>query len=232
VAATARKLDANVTVVEPVPGPPLASRIGTAAATKLLAIHVANGVQIHTGIGVESIAQLDGDTVQAVLSNGDTVEADVVLIAVGSVPTTDWLESSGLAVDNGLICDEYCSAGHDVWGAGDVASWQHVGYDRRLRLEHRTNAQEQGLAVAANVVGTREPFVPVPYFWTNQYDVRVQMHGVVTDTADTEIVEGGPDEDSFVQTFSNAGRVTAALGWNAARRMAEYRKQLLEDMSR
>ena len=229
VAATSRKFDTDVTVVEPIPGPPLASRVGTEAATKLLHTHEANGVRIHTGIGVSDIASSDGQAVTATLSDGTTVDADVVLIAVGSVPTTDWLEGSGLPVQNGLMCDQFCSAGSDVWGAGDVASWEHVGYQRRLRLEHRTNAQEQGHAVAHNIVGPPEPFVPIPYFWTDHYDVRIQLSGVIPEGADTAIVEGDPSEDKFVQTFSEGGRVMAVLAWKAPRLMAEYRKQLMAE---
>lgn len=231
VAATARGLGATVTVVEPIPGPPLASRIGTVAATKLQAVHADRGVEIHTGVGVSALeAEAGGTPVHATLGDGTTVEADVVLIAVGSVPATQWLESSGVELANGVVCDEFCSAGNDVWAAGDVASWLHVGYDLRMRLEHRTNAQEQGLAVGRNIVGPRVAFTPVPYFWTNQYDVRIQVHGHVVDLDHAEVTEGDSADSSFVQTFSEHGRVTAALGWNAARLMAGYRKQLLEAM--
>ena len=231
VAATARQLGATVTVVEPIPGAPLASRIGVVAATKLNEVHSANGVQIRTGIGVADLAAGDGDAVRATLSDESTVEADVVLIAVGSVTATDWLTESGLTLDNGVVCDEYCRAGADVWAAGDVASWYHSGYDQRLRLEHRTNAQEQGLAVARNILGAAEPFRPVPYFWTYQYDARIQMHGHIVEIENNEIVEGALADEKFVETFSHAGRVTAVLGWNSARSMAGHRKQLLDAMS-
>lgn len=231
VAATARGLGATVTVVEPIPGPPLASRIGTEAATKLQTVHADHGVVIHTGLGVAGLdATAGGGPVHATLGNGTTVDADVVLIAVGSVPNTKWLEGSGVEVANGVVCDECCSAGNDVWAAGDVASWLHIGYDRRLRLEHRTNAQEQGLAVARNILGPPVPFTPVPYFWTNQYDVRIQVHGQIVDIDNNKIIEGDPSEASFVQTFSSSGQVTGALGWNAARLMAAQRKQLIEAM--
>ncbi len=230
VAATARTLGATVTVVEPIPGPPLASRIGEEAATKLRALHESHGVQIHTGIGVDDLTPSSGGAIESTLSDGTKLDADVVLVAVGSTPSTEWLAGSGLPLDNGLICDEFCSAGSDVWAAGDVASWHHVGYQRRLRLEHRTNAQEQGLAVAANIVGTPTPFVPVPYFWTYQYDARIQVHGVIADVTRTSVVEGNPADASFVQTFSLDGGVVAALGWNSARRMAEYRRRLIEAM--
>jgi NADPH-dependent 2,4-dienoyl-CoA reductase/sulfur reductase-like enzyme len=220
-AATARGLGADVHVVEPIPGPPLANKIGTVAAAKLLAMHTDHGVTIQTGIGVEGI---EADGVK--LSDGSRLDGDVMLISIGAAPMVSWLEGSGLPLDNGLVCDEYCYAGNNVWGAGDVASWVHVGYGRRLRLEHRTNAQEQGQHVAANILGAHEPFTPIPYFWTDQFESRVQVRGLIPPEAEGEIVEGDPDGDSFVQTFSVQGRPIGVLGWNAARLAMQHARQL------
>ena len=227
VAATARALGVDVTVVEPIPGPPLASRIGDVAASKLLALHEANGVRVHTGIGVADFASDSGRVITVSLTDGASIEADVVVIAVGSLPMTDWLAESGLTIDNGLICDEFCAAGRGVWAAGDVASWHHARYNRRLRLEHRTNAQEQGYAVARNILGAHEAFVPIPYFWTDHYDVRIQLSGIIPENAIGAIVEGDPGESKFVQTYSDGDELFGVLAWNAPRLMAEYRKQLL-----
>jgi NADPH-dependent 2,4-dienoyl-CoA reductase/sulfur reductase-like enzyme len=220
-AATARGLGADVHVVEPIPGPPLANKIGTVAAAKLLAMHTDHGVTIQTGIGVDGI---EADGVK--LSDGSRLDGDVMLISIGAAPMVSWLEGSGLPLDNGLVCDEYCYAGNNVWGAGDVASWVHVGYGRRLRLEHRTNAQEQGQHVAANILGAHEPFTPIPYFWTDQFESRVQVRGLIPPEAEGEIVEGDPDGDSFVQTFSVQGRPIGVLGWNAARLAMQHARQL------
>jgi NADPH-dependent 2,4-dienoyl-CoA reductase/sulfur reductase-like enzyme len=222
VAATSRGLGAEVTVVEPVPGPPLASRIGDAAAIRLQQLHAEHGVTIHTGVGVETITETG-----VVRSDGESHDADVIFIAVGSTPTTEWLNGSGLSIDNGLVCDEYCHAGHDVWGAGDVASWMHVGYGQRMRLEHRTNAQEQGHAVAKNILGANEPFTPVPYFWTDQYDARVQLAGVIPRNAEIAVVEGDVNSDQFVQTYSVGGQVAGVLAWKAPRQLAQYRRGLV-----
>jgi NADPH-dependent 2,4-dienoyl-CoA reductase/sulfur reductase-like enzyme len=222
VAATSRGLGADVTVVEPVPGPPLASRIGEVAARRLAALHQSHGVRIHTGVGVETITE-NG----VVRSDGVSHEADVILIAVGSTPTTQWLEDSALTIDNGVVCDEYCAAAPGVWAAGDVASWFHQGYAQRMRLEHRTNAQESGHAVAKNILGAAEPFEPIPYFWTDHYDVRVQLAGVIPRDATVEIVEGDADAEKFVQTYAVPGGVTGVLAWNAPRQLAQYRRDLV-----
>lgn len=242
VAASARTLGAQVTVVEPVPGDPLANRIGPVAAAKLVAMHRANGVRVITGVGVTT---LSGDAeapspyvdsggepdhrqpVRAVqLTDGTVLPADVVLVAVGSNPCVEWLESSGLLIDDGVVCDEYCAAGPNVWAAGDVARWLHRGLDRHVRLEHRTNATEQGRNVAQNILGARLPFQPVPFFWTDHYETKIQLAGTLPHGADSEIVEGDVAGDSFVQTFSVDGALTGVLCWNSARRMTAYRNML------
>lgn len=228
VAATANGLGADVTVVEPVPGPPLATRVGTTAAELLLAAHLAHGIRIHTGVGVaDLVAEADGP-IRAELTDDTHRTADVVLIAVGSTPNTQWLHDSGLTINNGLTCDEFCNAGPGVWGAGDVASWFHVGYQQRLRLEHRTNAHEHGYAVGRNILGANEPFTPVPYFWTDQYDVRIQLAGVIPPDARSEIVEGTPGDNKFVEAFmTTAGQVAGVLAWNAPRLLAQHRRDLV-----
>ncbi|HWF74779.1 MAG TPA: FAD/NAD(P)-binding oxidoreductase [Solirubrobacteraceae bacterium] len=222
-AATARTLGATVTVVEPLTRP-LAGRLGDHVADRLLALHEANGVEIHTGVGV---ARLVGATaVEAVeLTDGRSLPADVVLVAIGCVPCTGWLEGSALTVDDGIVCDEYCSAGPDVWAAGDVARWWHVGAGRHVRVEHRTNASEQGSAVARAVLGERVPFDPVPFFWTDQYDVKIQMAGLMGDEPEVMMAEGAT-EQSFVQLFNDGGTVTSVLGWNAAREVTQRRRAL------
>jgi NADPH-dependent 2,4-dienoyl-CoA reductase/sulfur reductase-like enzyme len=95
-----------------------------------------------------------------------------------------------------------------------------------MRLEHRTHAQEQGHAVAKNILGANEPFTPIPYFWTDQFESRVQVRGLIPPEAEGEIVEGDPDGDSFVQTFSVQGRPIGVLGWNAARLAMQHARQM------
>jgi len=101
-----------------------------------------------------------------------------VLVAIGSVPATGWLEGSGLSLANGVDCDELCGAAPGVVAAGDVASWVHPGLGRRVRVEHRMNATEQGMAAAKTLLGKGTPFAPIPYFWTDQYDVKIQAYGL------------------------------------------------------
>jgi NADPH-dependent 2,4-dienoyl-CoA reductase/sulfur reductase-like enzyme len=179
--------------------------------------HMSNGVKPPTA------------PVRAVRLTGNTiVEADVVLVAIGCRPCVEWLEGSGLRIDDGVVCDEYCVAAPGVWAAGDVARWHHPVLGRELRLEHRMNANEQAQAVADNILGSNTPFAPVPFFWTDHYNVKIQVWGTVPADAHATLVEGDLDSDSFVMAFRGAGShlVEGYLGWNAGARMAAYRDML------
>lgn len=229
VAATAISLGARVTVVEPL-AHPLANRIGVTTAAKLMRRHQEAGVDLRLGIGVRQVSPGgDGSTVE--LADGTVLRSGAICVGIGCVPGTAWLESSGLDLRNGLVCDEYCAAAPHVWSAGDVACWNHVGLGRHLRIEHRTNAQEQGEAVARNILGARTPFTPVPFFWSDQYDVKLQCAGLLPDDPEDEgiVVEGDPDSNSFLRAYYRNGVLVGALGWNAAKAMPAYRRQIRFD---
>lgn len=233
VAATARGLGAEVVVVEPV-ARPLADRLGSLAAARLLALHQSNGVRVLTGTAVEGVTghrnadHLERDGPHSVwLTGGAVLEADTLLVAIGCSPRLDWLQDTGVNVSDGVVCDEFCKAGPDVWAAGDVARWLHPGLGRHIRLEHRTNATEQGRAVALNILGARRPFRPVPFFWTDHFGTKIQMSGFLPAGARRELAEGSLDSDSFVQTFWEAQTLVGVLGWNAARAMTKFRRALM-----
>jgi NADPH-dependent 2,4-dienoyl-CoA reductase/sulfur reductase-like enzyme len=224
VAATARALGVRVTIVEPMEHP-MASALGSLAAGRLLGTHREQGVRILTGVGVDTLH--GSERVRAVeLTDGTRVEADIVLMAIGCAPRLDWLVDSGLECDNGIVCDKRCRAAPGVWAAGDVARWRHSALERHVRLEHRMNATEQGQAAARSILGDPEPFSPIPFFWTDQYDARVQVWGFVPAHTTEELSEGDADGDSFIVTFREDGRPVGALGWNAAPRLRVYREQI------
>jgi 3-phenylpropionate/trans-cinnamate dioxygenase ferredoxin reductase subunit len=233
VAATARRLGAEVVVVEPV-ARPLENRLGAFAAARLLALHQSNGVRVLTGVGIESVTGRPGpvhpgcDGPHVVrLTSGAVLEADALLVAIGCSPRLGWLAGSGITVSDGVVCDEFCQAAADVWAAGDVARWLHPGLGKHIRLEHRTNATEQGRAVALNILGAQCPFRPVPFFWTDHYETKIQVAGFLPAGAECELAEGSLDSGSFVQTFRQAGILVGVLGWNAARSMTNYRRTLV-----
>ena len=112
--------------------------------------------------------------------------------------------------------------------AGDVASWVNPRYQRRMRVEHRMNATEQGAAAAVNLLkGDVQPFAPLPYFWSDQYNVKIQVHGDLPDGAEAAIEEGSPADGKFVALYRKDGATTAVLGWNSPARLIRYRKLLL-----
>ena len=162
------------------------------------------------------------------LTDGSVVPADCVLVSIGAVPATDWLRTSGLAIGDGVECDEFCRAAPGIYAAGDVASWVNPRYQRRMRIEHRMNATEQGTAAAVNLLkGDVQPFAPVPYFWSDQYNVKLQVHGHLSDGAEIAIEDGSPADGKFVALFRKDGAPIAVLGWNSPARLIRYRKLLL-----
>lgn len=228
VAASARGMDLDVTVVEPLAAP-MIRQVGPQVAAVVARLHRDHGVDLRTGVSVSEIRS-EGNRVTALaLSDGSVLPADCVLVSIGAVPAVDWLTGSGLPLGDGVECDEYCRAAPGVYAAGDVASWINPRYGRRMRLEHRMNASEQGRAAAQNLLnGDVTPFSPLPYFWTDQYDVKIQVHGVVPDGSEVSLEEGSFDDDRFVAVYRKNGKLTAVLGWKAAARILPYRKILLE----
>ena len=139
------------------------------------------------------------------------VKADTVLVAVGSRPNTEWLTDSGLTLDDGLVCDEFCAAAPGVYGAGDVARWHNPIFDTSMRIEHRTNAAEQGMAAARNLLGAQRPFAPVPYFWSDQYDMKIRAYGYLRGHDEMRIAEGSLEERTFTAVYRTGDRLTGVL---------------------
>ncbi|WP_418060651.1 NAD(P)/FAD-dependent oxidoreductase [Pimelobacter simplex] len=226
-AAVAAELGCRVTVVDPL-DLPLQRQLGPRIGARIADLHRSHGVALRCGRGVADVTLRDGRVATVVLDDGTEVAADVVLVAIGAEPVTDWLRGSGVVIDDGVQCDEFCQAAPGVVAAGDVASWLHPTLGR-LRLEHRMNATEQGMAAARTLLGQRTPFAPVPYFWSDQYDVRVQVYGRPT-ADDFEAVEGSLDEGPFAAVQRDAGgRVTAVAGWNMPRRLRALRAELVAE---
>jgi hypothetical protein len=99
-----------------------------------------------------------------------------------------------------------------------------------MRLEHRTNAAEQGMAAARNLLhGDTTPFAPLPYFWTDQYDVKIQAHGVLSEGSEVSIEQGSVGEDRFVAVYRDGGRVIGVVGWKAPTLVLPYRRRMLEE---
>ncbi|MFI6465994.1 NAD(P)/FAD-dependent oxidoreductase [Streptomyces sp. NPDC050538] len=206
-AAVARRLGAHVTLLEPAPVP-MAHAIGAQVGRLLAQAHVDHGVDLRTGI---SVTEVTDEGVR--LGSGEEIEADEVLVAIGSLPNTEWLADSGLSVGDGVVCDEYCEAARNVYAAGDVARWYNPLFATSMRIEHRTNAAEQGMAAARNLLNpeARKAFSPVPYFWSDQYDMKIQAYGYLRGHDEVAVVEGDLGERRFVAAYRTGDRLTGAL---------------------
>jgi 3-phenylpropionate/trans-cinnamate dioxygenase ferredoxin reductase subunit len=233
IAATCRTRGLDVTVLEALPQP-MVRGIGPELGSVLAAIHREHGVDLRTDVVVDAIVgDSDGDGgVRGVrLGDGSVVAADVVVVGIGVVPETAWLEGSGLTLDNGIVCDETCLAAPGVVAAGDVARWPNPLFDGALmRLEHWTNATEQGVHAARRLLGHTEPFAPVPFVWSDQYDRKIQTVGVVSAEPDVDvhIAHGTLAERQFVALFGRGGRLLGALGFNRPRFVMQYRRIISE----
>lgn len=226
--ATFTELGLPVTMIDPDPEP-LASRVGHAVASRLIALHRKHGVDVRCGTLVHSIGSAGGQASHVVLSTGDVVDADLILVAVGATPAVGWLRDSGLAIDDGVVCNEYLEAAPGVVAAGDVARWQHPQRGL-LRIEHRLNAAEQGAAAASTLLGHRTPFASIPYFWTDQYDVKVQAYGATHDGLTTRVVAGDLNSDRFALQYGDGTRVVGGLSWNLPRAALQLRSDIAQDL--
>lgn len=218
-AATARQAGASVTVLEGLAAP-LERALGTRMGAAIAAGHERNGVTIRCGVriaGIVGTTQVTG----VELDDGDIVPADAVLVGIGVAPCTEWLADSGLRVDNGVVCDEFLGAGiPGVFAAGDVARWPNrpfVDVEPLMRVEHWTNAAEQGAHAARNLLAQGrgddpEPYEAAPFFWSDQFDMRIQFLGRAIPGARVDVVAGDPSQQRWCATYSVEGRLTGVLG--------------------
>jgi NADPH-dependent 2,4-dienoyl-CoA reductase/sulfur reductase-like enzyme len=213
IAATARTLDIDTTIVGPLAAP-MAGQLGPVVSARLGELHTERGVRLRLGAGVAEFTGDRGQITGVRLLSGEELPADVVVVAIGATPETGWLDQSGLTLDNGVVCDSYCRAAQGIYAVGDVARFHHDHLGGLIRLENRTNATEQAAAVAANLLGAERPYTPVPYFWTDQFDAKIQVHGFLPAGAEAEIVEGSLENRRFVARYHLDGRVTGVVGWN------------------
>ncbi|GAB2881282.1 NAD(P)/FAD-dependent oxidoreductase [Streptomyces mayteni] len=227
VAAVARGMGLEVTLVDPLPVP-MRRQFGDVIGELVGQAHRDHGGVLRLGVGVARFLESAGHVVAVELTDGAKLDADVVVVAVGSTPTTGWLADSGLPLGNGVECDARCQAAPGIYAAGDIAFWPNQHFGRRMRVEHRLNATEQGMAVAADILGERRAFAPIPYFWSDQYDARIQAYGVFPEGADVTVVHGGFEERKFVAAYGHEGRVVGVLGWNSHRELRKLRQLVVD----
>ena len=209
VAASLRSLGVDVVLVEPQPTP-LASVLGEQIGELVARLHRDEGVDVRTGI---SVAEVRGDArvETVVLTDGTELATDLVVVGIGSRPATEWLAGSGVEVDNGVICDEAGrTSAPNVWALGDVASWRDAT-GHQARVEHWSNVADQARVVVPALLGQEVPSVTVvPYFWSDQYDVKIQCLGEPEATDIVHLVED--DGRKFLAYYERDGVVVGVVG--------------------
>lgn len=209
VAASLRKLGVEVVLVEPQPTP-LASVLGEKIGALVTRLHRAEGVDVRCGVGVTEVRGTD-NVEQVVLGDGTELDADLVVVGIGSHPAVEWLDGSGIELDNGVVCDEVgrASAPH-VWAIGDVASWRDQVGDQ-ARVEHWSNVADQARALVPALLGQESsPVVSVPYFWSDQYDVKIQCLGEPESEDVVHVVED--DGRKFLAYYERDGVLVGVVG--------------------
>jgi 3-phenylpropionate/trans-cinnamate dioxygenase ferredoxin reductase subunit len=223
VAASLRGLGVDVVLVEPQPAP-LASVLGEQIGSLIARLHREEGVDVRIGIGVTEVV---GDThvEKVVLTDGSEVATDLVVVGIGSRPNTDWLEGTGIDVDNGIICDNVgqTTAPH-VWALGDVASWQDVT-GHQARVEHWSNVTEQARVLVPVILGQEPPeVIVVPYFWSDQYDVKIQCLGEPEADDIVHIVED--DGRKFLAYYERDGVFVGVVGGGMPGKVMKARSKI------
>ena len=234
VAATCRGRGIDVTVLE-AQDQPMIRGLGVELGAVCAQLHRDHGVDLRLGVTIESVVADRGGAVQGVLlADGTAVACDLLVVGIGVVPETDWLRTTpGITVDNGIVCDESCRAAAGVYAIGDVARWPNPLFEgEMMRLEHWTNAAEQGCHVGEVIVsGVPRPFAPVPFVWSDQYDCKIQSVGRFDADHDIEIVHGELASRKFVALFGRDGLLRGALGFSSARHVMHYRRMISERAS-
>ena len=238
VAATARQRGCAVTVLEGLPAP-LVRGLGAEMGNAVAAVHARNGVNLRCGVRVAGL-QGAGRVSGVLLEGGEVVPADVVVVGIGVATNTDWLIDSGLQLQDGVVCDATLNAGvPGVYAAGDLARWPNGAFagddDMVMRVEHWTNAAEQGAAAATNLLAwsrgeTGTPFESVPFFWSDQFDSRIQFIGRAHGDDEVHVFTGSTD-GKFAALYGHGGRLRGVLGVGLPRMVMPFRALLAERAS-
>ena len=230
VASSCRARGLEVTLIEALEVP-LLRGLGRELGAVCAELHREEGVDLRTGVGVEGFAG-SGRVESLRLSDGSAVPADLVVVGIGVAPVTDWLGSSGLELADGVVCDATCATrAPAVVAAGDVARWYNPLFEQQMRAEHWTNAVEQGVAAAETLLAgpeAAEPFAPVPFVWSDQYGVKIQVAGQVRPDDEVKLIAGSIPERKFTVLFGRAGRLSGVLAFNRPRDVIKYRRLLAD----
>ena len=239
VASSCRKRGIEVTLVEAMPLP-LERILGAEMGRVCAQVHIENGVDLRLGSGVLQLETEIVDGVEKVvgvaLTDGTSVATEVVVVGIGVTLNVDWLEGSGLTLDDGVVCDNTLLAAPGVVAAGDIARYPSARVGRMLRVEHWETAIAGGEAAARRLLAeasgeTPVVFDPIPWFWSDQYDRKIQLAGRPMPTDTCVVVHGSTDEFRFVALYGDGDRLTGVLGMNRPRHVVQLRALFEEGAS-
>jgi NADPH-dependent 2,4-dienoyl-CoA reductase/sulfur reductase-like enzyme len=227
VAATAREIGVDVSVVEVAPAP-LSRVVGDEVGEWFRSYQAGHGVDFFCGAVIDRIEPRARGTTIA-LRDGTVLAADVVVAGVGVRPATDWLRGSGVVLADGVVCDKSLrTSAPDVVAAGDVTRWYNALFDEQMRVEQWTNAVEQGRHAALTLLGADDAYAPVPYFWSDQFDAKMRFVGRANAAQHVRVERS--DERGLVVLFGRDGLIRGSLCVNAPRQLVGYRKAILDQM--
>jgi NADPH-dependent 2,4-dienoyl-CoA reductase/sulfur reductase-like enzyme len=230
VASTCSNLGCEVTVIETLPVP-LAPALGVVVGGAMGALHGRHGVALKTNTSIESVVRRPDGVTAVELTDGTTLAADVVVAGIGVVPEVSWLEGSGLTLENGVVCDAGLFAADGVVAAGDLARFTLGG--EPVRIEHWQMAADMGAAAAIGLLAGRAAapaFVPVPYFWSDQYGEKIQVLGHPSPDDEVVVVDGTLEE-RFVALYRRGDALSAVAGLTRPRQLMSYRALLVAGAS-
>lgn len=236
VAAVARGLGKEVTLIDPLELP-MQNVVGDEIGSMIAELHRHHGVKLELGHGVSSIEDGMGQATGVTLDDGRTVSADAILVAVGARPAVDWLRSSSVPLTasnepgaGGVRCDASGRATDDVWAIGDVAAWWDPTQERHVRVEHRQTANEHALSCVRDILElTPTSAKSVPYFWSDQYDLKLRSFGFPSRDSGFHVVEGNLEDHRFVAAYTDeSGRIVGTIGSGMFKAMNWWRLQILD----
>jgi 3-phenylpropionate/trans-cinnamate dioxygenase ferredoxin reductase subunit len=224
VAASARTVGCEVTLLEGL-DTPLQRVLPPVLGDLYARIHREHGVDVRTSMAIADLEQ-DGDRVIAHAADGEKFVADAIVVGIGMVPNDKLAAQAGLDIDNGVLVDEHCeTSAPDVYAIGDVANFYHPLFRERMRIEHWQHAQHHAKVAAENMTGLQTSYTEVPWVWSDQYDVNLQVTGRPSPTDDVHL-RGDVEGRCFSAVLTKNGEVTAAVAVNRAEDVRAIRRLL------
>jgi 3-phenylpropionate/trans-cinnamate dioxygenase ferredoxin reductase subunit len=226
IASAISTLGKKVTIVDQIPLPNL-PMTGGHVSGKIHELFIANQVDMRMKTQIESIS-VGENSVRIELKDSPGFEVDILIITIGSIANTEWLQSSGLDISNGVLCDAKGEAAENIYAVGDVARWWDKSAGAALKRENQSSAIEQGLAVGHFIATGEESVISLPFFWSEIFGAKITLTGNLEPELPFQVLHGSIDEDSFVGATFRGDQMTGVIGWNMSKEFRQERKKMEE----